>query len=326
MADAPRSPLPSPPATRWRRVLPWALLVMLLGVAQTLLLVFTLRYEHGREQERAELAAATAAADVRQLFARDQQRLQALLWNDPPPPQWRSDASDLLRARREFLRIEWRSAAGVIESAADSPYRGPLFSSLTRDQIELDTQVACAAAQRTAAPTWSRSYFVPQPGGLGVEVIDVCLPIGPVGSGMGAMAATLALGAVIEEAVSTELTRGHELSFVEGDGTRLVRAGLPRGAGVYVAERLVDLPGVTLALRVDSAGQAPRLIPNLTTALVLGLSLALAAVVALLVHDVRRRAAAESRLADELALRRAMEDSLVTGLRARATCRAASPT
>ena len=84
-----------------------------------------------------------------------------------------------------------------------------------------------------------------------------------------------------------------------------------------MAERLVDLPGVTLALRVDSAGQAPRLIPNLTTALVLGLSLALAAVVALLVRDVRRRAAAESRLADELALRRAMEDSLVTGLRAR---------
>lgn len=317
MADAPRTPMPGSPATPWRRVLPWALLVMLLGVAQTLLLVFTLRYEHGQEQERAELAAASAAADVRQLFARDQQRLQALLWNDPPPAQWRSDAADLLRARREVLRIEWRRAAGTIETAAESPYGGPLFSSLPRDQIELDTQVACAAAQRTASPTWSRSYFVPQPGGLGVEVIDVCLPIGPVGGGQGAMAATLALGLVIEEAVSPELGRTHELSFVEGDGTRLVRAGLPRGAGVYVAERLVDLPGVTLALRVDSAGQAPRLIPNLTTALVLGLSLALAAVVALLVRDVRRRAAAESRLADELALRRAMEDSLVTGLRAR---------
>jgi two-component system sensor histidine kinase DctS len=55
----------------------------------------------------------------------------------------------------------------------------------------------------------------------------------------------------------------------------------------------------------------------LTIALVLGLSLALAAVVALLVHDVRRRARAEGALAEALAFRKAMEDSLITGVRAR---------
>ena len=49
----------------------------------------------------------------------------------------------------------------------------------------------------------------------------------------------------------------------------------------------------------------------------LGLSLALAVVVVLLVRDVRRRVAAEARLAETLAFRKAMEDSLVTGLRAR---------
>lgn len=316
MADVDAPVVPTPLASRWRRLLPWALLVLLLGVAQTLLLALTVQHENNREQERVEMAAASAAANVRQLLLRDVQSLQALLWNDPQPAQWRSDAADLLRARREMLRIEWRSGANVIETAADSPYGGPLFVSLARSDLDLDTQAACADAQRLAAPAWSRSYFVPQPGGLGVEVIDVCLPIGPNGE-RGAMVATLALGGVIDEAVAPELARSHELSFVEGDGTRLARGGLTRGAGVYVTERLVNLSSLTLALRLDSAAGAPRLIPNVATSLVLGLSLALAAVVALLARDVRRRAAAEQRLGEELTLRRAMEDSLVTGLRAR---------
>ena len=317
MAEPATPPPAAPPAARWRRVLPWALLVLLLGIVQTLLFVLTLQYERDREQERTELTAASAAADLRQRLAHDLQSLQALLWNEPGIDAWRAGAVELLRARRELLRIEWRDAGQRIEQAVESPYRGPLYDLLPREALDGDTVVACAAALRRAGPVWSRSYFVPQRGGLGIEVIDVCLPIGRGGGLRGAMAATLALGAMIDESVGPETVRSHELSFVEGDGTRLARAGMSRGAGVYVAERLVDLPGVTLALRVDSAERGPRWIPNLATSLVLGLSLALAAVVALLVVDVRRRAAAEARLGEELALRRAMEDSLVTGLRAR---------
>jgi two-component system sensor histidine kinase DctS len=86
---------------------------------------------------------------------------------------------------------------------------------------------------------------------------------------------------------------------------------------VYVANRVVDLPGHALQLRADAAEGTPRLIPNLATALVLGLSVLLFGVVILLVRDVRRRARAEAALAEALTFRKAMEDSLVTGLRAR---------
>jgi two-component system, LuxR family, sensor histidine kinase DctS len=74
---------------------------------------------------------------------------------------------------------------------------------------------------------------------------------------------------------------------------------------------------VVLQLRLDSDAGRPQLIPNLATALVLGLSLALAVVVGLLARDVRRRARAEAAVAEALAFRTAMEDSLLTGLRAR---------
>jgi two-component system sensor histidine kinase DctS len=58
-------------------------------------------------------------------------------------------------------------------------------------------------------------------------------------------------------------------------------------------------------------------VPDLVTSLVIGLSLTLLGVVALLVHDVRKRGKVESALADALAFRKAMEDSVMTGLRAR---------
>ena len=59
------------------------------------------------------------------------------------------------------------------------------------------------------------------------------------------------------------------------------------------------------------------LFPNVLTALVTTMSMALVAVLALLAKDARRRLRAEHDLADALAFRKAMEDSLVTGLRAR---------
>ncbi|WP_127995790.1 sensor histidine kinase [Piscinibacter defluvii] len=312
---------PTPPARapsrRLRRVLLWGALVALLGVAQSLLVFLTINHERVRAQEQLDTAAAEAASDIRNALARQQQGLQAMMWNAPPPQRWRIDATEQLRARRELLRLERRDAAMLLQDHLDSPYVAPPFTRIPRASIELEAHLACSTAQRLAGPAYSRSYFVPVESGLGMEVMDLCLPLLASGRPDGFMVATVALGRLLEESVGPQLLRGHELSFVEGDGTRLARAGGRRGSGVYVSERIIDLPGQSLQLRVDSSAGSPSLIPNLAVALVLGLSLALTGVVALLVADVRRRAAAEARVAEALAFRKAMEDSLVTGLRAR---------
>ena len=301
-----------------RRALPWIALVGLIAVAQTALVRLTLDYESSRAQDHVELAAAATAAEIKQSLGRNLQSLQALLWNDPPAHQWRGDAAELLRARRELVRIERRNLAFDIEKGVDSPYRPPVFTQIRRDDIDVDAEVACTSARRLSGPAYSRSYFVPLPGGLGVELLDVCVPIQDRGGLTGYMVASYSLQGLLTEAVKPDDSKGHELAFVEGDGTRLARSGpVARGQGVFVAQRIIDLPGSSLQLRLDSASGKPDLIPNLATALVLGLSLALAAVVWLLARDVRRRAEAERGLAEALAFRKAMEDSLVTGLRAR---------
>ncbi|CAN5862081.1 PAS domain S-box protein [soil metagenome] len=302
---------------RWRRAVLWSALVGLLVVAQSALVWLTINYESARALEQADAAATGAVGDVHQALARDQQSLQALLWNDPPPAHWRTEAVALLHSRRELLRIERRDASQRIVDAVDSPFQPPLFAMIARPEMDVETELACVASQRLSAPAYSRSYFVPARDGLGAEVMDWCVPVMRGGQPDGFMTATFSLARLLDEIVSPELLRAHELSFVEGDGTRLARAGLRRGARVFVAERLVDLPGITLQLRADSVAGSPQFIPNLAVALVLGLSFALAVVVGLLVRDVRRRAGAEAALAEALAFRKAMEDSLVTGLRAR---------
>ncbi|RQO54660.1 PAS domain-containing sensor histidine kinase [Paucibacter sp. KBW04] len=304
----------------WRRALLWGALTVLLLVAQTLLVALTLRYEAAREQEKVDQVAAEVAGRLKQIADRDLRGLQGLLWNDPsadPGPRWAQDSAELLRRTRPILRLEYRNAQRLITRSTDSPYVSPLYLQASREEMEIETQLACAAALRQGAQQFSRSYFIVLAGGEGLEVFDLCLPQLRNGQGPSFVVATLSLRYLLEEAVSEELARGAEFSFVESDGTRLARAGLTRGAGNYLAERLVDVSGLTLQLKVDSAAGRPQLIPNLTTALVLGLSLALFVLVFLLARDGRRRAFAEHALAEALAFRHAMENSLVTGLRAR---------
>jgi two-component system sensor histidine kinase DctS len=300
-----------------RRWLLWGALVVLLLVAQGLLLWLTLNYESARAQDQTDSAAEAASTEMRRVVGRVQQSVQSLMWNDPSVAQWRADARDMLRQRRELIRLEWRDAAMRPLQVEDTPFGPPPFRQIPRDQLDTEAHVACATATRSGNPAYARSYFMPLAGGLGHEVMDLCVPLQHDGQPSGYLLASMSLGLLLEEAGRHGSTNQHELSLVEADGTRLARAGALHGAGVYQATRLVDLPGHSLQLRADAVRGRPGLIPNLAIALVLGLSLVLLGLVVLLARDMRRRSSAERALAESLALRRAMEDSLVTGLRAR---------
>ncbi|MDT7833875.1 two-component system sensor histidine kinase NtrB [Aquabacterium sp. OR-4] len=309
-------PLPVPPR-RARRALLWGALVALLLVAQTLLVLLSLRYEEARAQERADEVAAAVQSELRRGVQRVLQGLQGLQPRSADDAAWQQNAAALLRAQRELGRIEQRDTAARVVAAADSPWHEPLYQRLPRHSVDFETQLACTAARRTMAPAFAPSQFVPLPGGMGVEVVDACVPVQQSGQLVGFAVATIVLSELLDAVRLPAYGGRHELSFVEADGTRLARSGPVRGAGVFVADRLIDLTGAPLQVRVDAADRRPNLIPNLATALVLGLSVGLFVVVLLLVRDTRRRARAESALAEALAFRKAMEDSLITGLRAR---------
>ena len=300
-----------------RRAGLWGALVVLLVVAQTLLVALTLNYEETRAQEDADLVATEAAAEVRREMFSLLQALQTLAWAEDSATETRQAAEALLRARSELKRVEWRGLSLAVTATVETPFAPRLVSSLPRQEQALEAELACKEAQRSAAPAFSRSYFVPLGDGQGLETVDLCVPLLRAGREAGFLVGSFALADILEASIKALNLRRHEISFVESDGTRLARAGVPRGTGLYAARRVVDLPGTTLQLRADSSAGRPSLIPNLATSLVLGLSIALFGLLLLLARDVRRRARAEAALAEALAFRKAMEDSLSTGLRAR---------
>ena len=264
----------------------------------------------------------SAAGEVRRDLLRtlqDLQALQALRARGATQPG-RPRRAALLRERRELRRIERRDARCASSRGRRHAVPRPRCSRSSRAaDIEAEADVACAAARRGAAPTFSRSYFVPLrrrprargdrpvPAGAGTRRDDR-LPGRHLRAGGAARRRRCRRSSIAQPRAVVRRSRRHAA------GAR--RRGARRRR--LRAQQLVDLPGNTLLLRVDSAAGAAEPDPQP----------AHRAGARPVDRAVRRwcccwRATcagalrAEQRLAEALAFRKAMEDSLVTGLRAR---------
>ena len=307
-----------PLAPRTRRRVLWASLVILVLSMFSTLVWLAGRYEVTQVQSQIERDAADAVGDIRTALTRNVQSLQALQYAENATVLWTQEATTMLRERREWLRLELRDTDLRVLSSVDTPFRAPPFNRFGRAVMQPEVVQACNLARRQSGPGYGASTYVPQADGLGLEIMDLCLPVITDGLLTGYTVASYALGEILVNMVGPQLTRSQEVSFTESDGTRLAMHGTSsRGTRVFVAKQLLDLPGHTMVLRMDSWRGAPDLFPNVLTALVTAMAMALVTVLVMLARDMRRRQRVELDLADALAFRKAMEDSLVTGLRAR---------
>ncbi|MGJ7485566.1 two-component system sensor histidine kinase NtrB [Variovorax sp. LT2P21] len=299
----------------WQRWFLWVLLAVL--VSALLVTVVWLAGRHEAEQVQAALDrdTADAAADLRTGLQRNVQSLHALQSPGLDPERWATESTALMRGHREWLRLEWRDRTLRTVAAVDTPYRVRHFDDDSRRSAQSDVALACASARKTDGAAYSPSHYVALPDSGGIEVMELCLPT----EGGDYLIATYTLRDVLIELVAPTLRRGQEVSLTEPDGTRLASVGTARRSGsrVFSTQQLIDLPGAALVLRVDGWRAAPDVFPNLLTGLVTAISIALVSVLVLLARDTRRRLRAENELADALAFRKAMEDSVITGLRAR---------
>ncbi|MFM9902243.1 MAG: two-component system sensor histidine kinase NtrB [Polaromonas sp.] len=296
----------------------WALLVLLVALLLVILVWLAGRYESSMVQTRLEHDAGEIVTDLRSSLNRNIQTFQALHSIERPVEAWQAPAALLMRDHREIIRLEWRSDTQDTLGFVETPYRSSAFERLSRSSLEADVALTCSAARRLSGSAYSTSYFLPMVDGQGQEVMDMCMPLLVAGQVKGYVVATYSLQDMLAELVGKQLARGVGLSFTEADGTRLALYGTPpRGNRVFVAQQLLDLPGNTLVVRMESRLGTPALFPNVLTALVGALTLALVAVLYLLARDMRRRQKVEYALGEALAFRNAMEDSVLTGLRAR---------
>ena len=303
----------------WRRWALWfALVLVVVGLLATLV---WLARGHEIEQTQRDLDRdnADAAQVLRQRLARNLQDLHGLAATHADPISWWTGATQLLHEHREWMRLQWHDAALNLRAVADSPFYPALAPPPPDGSTHHPSDIAnlCGQASKLGAAAYAPSRFVPRAGGLGEEVLELCLPVRQGAQLQGYVVATHTLDGMLA-LLPSSLTRGQSVGFTELDGTRLAMQGVPRrGARVFVAQQVIDLPGAPIVLRLEGSRQLPDVFPNVLTALVTGLSIALITVLVLLARDFRARQQAESELAQALAFRKAMEDSLVTGLRAR---------
>jgi two-component system sensor histidine kinase DctS len=301
-----------------RRFSLWIALFVLVVALLVTLVWLAGRYEASQYQAELDRDTADAVTDIRNGFSKHIVSLQTLQLKSLPSKLWQAEVSLLLSQNRAWLRVERRDLQSAILDASASPFQPTLFDTQTRMNEQADIVQTCLRSKRLNGPAYSRSYFVPQANGIGLEVMEMCQPILVQGRAVGFTLLTYGLQEILATELGETYGRRNEISFVEPDGTRLaVHGTLPRAKRLFTATQLLDLPGTTLMLRMDGRRATPERFPNILPALVLAMSIALVSVLVLLVKDSRRRLKAERDLADALAFRKAMEDSLVTGLRAR---------
>jgi two-component system sensor histidine kinase DctS len=245
----------------------------------SVLLLLAGRYEASQVQTRLDRDASDATSDIRAALTRNAQTLQALQFAAADAPPWRQQASTVLRDHRELMRLEWRNSQLKTIQSVDTPYRAPVFKNFDRGVLQPEVAQACSIAKRQSSPAYSNSSYIPQSDGMGLEIMDVCLPVINDGQVTGYTLASYALNEILINQISPALLRSREISFTEADGTRLAVNGMQhRGSRLFTGVQLLDLPGHTMVLRVDSWRAAPDVFPNVLTALVMAMAMALVTV------------------------------------------------
>jgi len=133
-----------------------------------------------------------------------------------------------------------------------------------------------------------------------------------------ALVALLSLPQLLSDTLPWWFAHDNEVTLTNLNGVVLaVRDPGVKGRGVYTHRMETDIAGEQFFLNANSTRGVPRVVPNILTGAVVGLSLLLAWCVWALWRDLMRRTRAEAALREQQALRQAMENSLMSGLRAR---------
>ena len=224
-------------------------------------------------------------------------------------PRLRDRMAVLIRNNRELERIVWMNAVGKTLVAPDDSTR-----SLT--DLAPDSRLTAEQARDTKTPQYSQP--APPPGLDGPIRMDYYVPLYRGEHYLGSLVATYTVASILEEMVPWWFAQDNEIELTDNDDKVLAKraAGGP-GRGVYTHRRALDLPYASVTLRTNSVKSAPKLLPNLLVGSVIALSIGLLWSLAALWRDINRRLAAEDALRQQVAFRTAMENSLVTGMRAR---------
>jgi len=241
--------------------------------------------------------------------------------------QFMQQASDFVRARPEVISVSWKQADESIKAAHSAlnlylpapqglnldPYSNASSYDPLRD-IQVP-QSAFRQAKERNQPVYSQPYI----NGLAARVIQIQVPLIDSTGFIGTLSAEYSLEALMRYMVPREIVARHAMSLVQVGGevlTSTVSASAESAAKpTFVHEVIVTPVGNGLILRGMGFRTSTNLVGNTLFWMVVALSaLTVWTLVGTLRH-MRRRAQIQKTLVQETNFRRAMENSMLTGMR-----------
>ena len=308
---------PATPAARlWRRIrwwVPGVIVVLLLG-ATSFLLTLSDTQERAETQDQLVTEALWVRQSLQFQLEREAEALATIATDIGSGALPRQAVDSRFQV---FLR---RGRESIVVALMDPATMTPAIAAHNAGMAGVDALAAVPAAVveatlakavRGGDPVFGPAFTAPWGAGL--------VLVAPVREGPPRfLVAVYWLERVLEEMVPWNFAQSHEVTLADVTGTvRARRASAGRGRGVYTHQAPLEIPGTTLNFGVNSLKGPPDWITNTIRGGTVALAFLLFWSLWALWRDVRRRVAAEKRLREEVAFRRAMGDSAVIGLRAR---------
>lgn len=223
--------------------------------------------------------------------------------------QFQTRLDTLFRNNREFYRVIWMDETGLPIAATDNI---PLsIADLPAESQETQWRARNTRRPLYSTPTTTPDYDTPM-------LMDYHIPLYRDNTYLGNLVVSYAVGQILNEMVPWWFARDHEVVLADiNDKVFTRRASGGPGLSIFTYRRELELPGITLVLHTNSTKTAPTLFPNLLVGSIIILSLGLLGSLWALWRDIKRRMTTERALEHEISFRKAMENSLITGMRAR---------
>ncbi len=304
------------PLLKWSS---WYLIALKIAMGLLLVLLialFVILYESDAEERRATLIADVLWLEQSVNFHLEghSELLQQLAADLAPE----KDARELFKARSQYLlnnnpdihQIIWFDAAGKIWEKAPTL----MMARLGGETADGDTQnQAFEMARRIGKLAYSDAYSTP----AGAQ-FEMYMPVFDEGAYRGSIAVIYSFSGLLKTLVPWWFAEKYQIRIMDSNGIELASKSKVTNADTTISYSIpLEPPGYGMVLRVDAYRGSSSFVEIMLTTLVIGLASAVLLSLWVMRGHIRGRIAAEQAHRAEYAFRKAMEDSLTVGMRAR---------
>ena len=223
---------------------------------------------------------------------------------------FRLRSQHLLKNNPELQQVLWLDASAQILAALPTQNLPRLGLGEPGNEVQVQT---IERASKLGKPVYTEVYRIsnsPQ--------FEVFFPVFQNNQYQGSLVGVYSLNTLLKHLVPWWFTEKYQVRILDADGTALASKSKVSDAATTLSYTLpFDPPGYGLAFQVTAYRSDSSIAQTLITTLIIALAAAVLVSLWVMRGHIQRRLAAEQALRSEYAFRKAMEDSLTVGMRAR---------